>query len=104
MKPTQSSLLADFGVRPRLPDAELEYYEKFIAADVAWDTYEQLLNTTNWQQETITVYGKSYPTPRLTSWVGDEGASYRYSNMTMHPEPWSPLLLELKQQVEAILR
>jgi alkylated DNA repair dioxygenase AlkB len=102
MKPTQNSLFNGAAVLPQLPDAELEYYENFLAADVAWDTYHQLLEVTDWRQESITVFGKTHPTPRLSSWVGDPEASYRYSNMTMQPQPWSSALLDLKAQVEQV--
>lgn len=47
------------------------------------------------------MYGKVLPIPRLQAWYGDEGTDYSYSNMTLFPRPWSPVLLNLKQQVEA---
>lgn len=97
----QTSFLPKAMTHLSLPDAEIEYYSGFVSEDVAWDHYRTLLKTTDWRQEQIQVYGKTHPTPRLSSWVGDEGTDYRYSNMTMHPEPWSDLLTELKTLVES---
>ncbi len=53
-----------------------------------------------WQQDDIKVYGKVYPQPRLTALFGNEGKSYSYSNITMHPHKWSPLLMSIKEKVE----
>ncbi len=96
----QLSLMDAAVTKLSLPDADIEYYANFLAADVAWDTYRALLEGSDWRQENITVYGKSYPTPRLSSWVGDAGTDYRYSNMTMHPLPWTATLQVLREQVE----
>ena len=64
---------------------------------------EQLLHCliagTNWRQETVTVFGKRHLQPRLTAWHGDR--SYTYSGLTLEPEPWTPLLLQVKAAVEA---
>jgi alkylated DNA repair dioxygenase AlkB len=98
----QTSFLTSAMTNLSLPDAEIEYYAGFLSDDVAYDHYSRLLEETNWRQELIQVYGKTYPTPRLSSWVGDAGTDYRYSNMTMTPLPWSQLLTELKQGVESI--
>lgn len=62
--------------------------------------FQQLLSETPWQQPNITVFGKTYPTPRLTAWYGDETASYRYSGIVHQPLPWTALLLEIRRVVE----
>ncbi|MFM7635943.1 MAG: alpha-ketoglutarate-dependent dioxygenase AlkB family protein [Cyanobacteriota bacterium] len=54
-----------------------------------------------WRQETIQVWGKRHPVPRLTCWMGDGGAVYRYSGLLLQPEPWTPLVSDLRQRVEA---
>lgn len=87
-----------------LPDADVRYYPAFIANDVAWAYYECLLKESHWRQETLRVFGKLHLAPRLSSWVGDAGIDYSYSQMTMHPLPWTPLLLNLKARVEAVTK
>lgn len=47
------------------------------------------------------MYGRTVPIPRLTAWHGDDGKSYTYSGITMHPEPWTMPLLGVKAAVEA---
>lgn len=44
------------------------------------------------------MFGKLLPMPRLTAWYGDKG--YTYSGLHNKPQPWLPVLLELKERVE----
>lgn len=83
-----------------LADADVEYHPEFYAEHAAWDLYNSLLDNTDWQQDTITVYGKTHLTPRLTRWVGEPWMDYTYSNHTMKACSWEPLLLSIKQQIE----
>ncbi|MYN05772.1 alpha-ketoglutarate-dependent dioxygenase AlkB family protein [Pseudoduganella aquatica] len=59
---------------------------------------ERLLAETAWRAEAITLWGKQMLQPRLSAWYGD--ARYRYSGMTLEPQPFTPLQLEIKQAVE----
>ncbi|MFB3079593.1 MAG: alpha-ketoglutarate-dependent dioxygenase AlkB, partial [Lysobacterales bacterium] len=38
--------------------------------------------------------------PRLMAWYGDEYARYTYSGIELEPLPWSPLLADIKNQIE----
>jgi alkylated DNA repair dioxygenase AlkB len=60
-----------------------------------------LLQKINWQQDNITVFGKTHPQPRLTALYGNEGKPYSYSNITMQPHPWNSLLQKIKYLIEA---
>ncbi|HWB24736.1 MAG TPA: alpha-ketoglutarate-dependent dioxygenase AlkB [Chitinophagaceae bacterium] len=67
------------------------------------DTYfTQLVNEINWRHEAIKMFGKQVIQPRLTAWYGDEGKSYSYSGITMHPLPWAGALLQIKQRTETL--
>jgi alkylated DNA repair dioxygenase AlkB len=39
--------------------------------------------------------------PRLTAWVGDPGAVYRYSNVVHEPLPFGPTLSDLRARISA---
>lgn len=56
-----------------------------------------------WQQPLVKVYGRQYPTPRLTCWVADPGCSYRYSGLAQAITPWTPELLQLRALLAAEL-
>ena len=83
-----------------LPDAEIEYYPNFFENNRANEFFEKLKNEIPWQQDNITVFGKTHPQPRLTSLFGNEVKPYSYSNIVMQPNAWNPLLLFIKNEIE----
>ena len=84
-----------------LPDAEIIYYPQFFDKEQADQIYAELLQEIAWQQDNITVYGKTHQQPRLTALYGNEGKPYSYSNITMQPHPWNSLLQKIKYYIEA---
>jgi len=83
-----------------LPDAEIIYYPQFFDKEQADKIYPKLLQEIAWQQDNITVFGKTHPQPRLTALYGNEGKPYSYSNITMQPHPWNTLLQKIKYHIE----
>ena len=83
-----------------VPDAEIYLQRNFPTSVAASIALERLLAETPWRSETVTLWGKSYAQPRLTAWYGDPGRAYTYSGITLQPENWTPLLRELKADVE----
>ena len=83
-----------------VPDAEIEYYPNFFEHHRANEFFEKLKNEIPWQQDKITVFGKTHPQPRLTSLFGNEGKPYSYSNIVMQPNAWNPLLMFIKNEIE----
>lgn len=73
---------------------------------VDWRTMslDELENTdfTNirWKQDSINLFNKSIPLPRLTAWYGDPGAAYTYSGIKSEPNPWNEGLLHIKRRIE----
>ncbi|MDR5902321.1 alpha-ketoglutarate-dependent dioxygenase AlkB family protein [Halomonas icarae] len=56
-----------------------------------------------WQRPTLRLYGREHPIPRRQVWMGDTGACYRYSGRDFTPEPWHPLVTDLRDRVVATL-
>lgn len=86
-----------------VPDAEIEYYPNFFNTIRANELFEKLENEIPWQQDNITVFGKTHPQPRLTALFGNEGKPYGYSNIVMQPHHWNPLLMFIKNEIEEIV-
>ncbi|HEY8027553.1 MAG TPA: alpha-ketoglutarate-dependent dioxygenase AlkB [Burkholderiaceae bacterium] len=84
-----------------LPDADIRLMRGFYTEAEADRQFEILLRDTAWRADTITVWGKEYPQPRLTAWYGDPGADYTYSGLRMQALPWSPALGKIKADIEA---
>ena len=85
-----------------LPDAEIIYFPSFFNKEEADKIYLELQEQTPWQQDQITVYGKTHLQPRLTALYGNEGKPYSYSNIKMVPHPWTFLLQKIKFHIESI--
>ena len=85
-----------------LQDADLEYYPNFFNLAKANELFDKLKNDVPWQQDDITVYGKVYAQPRLTALYGNQGKPYGYSNIVMQPHNWSPLIMFIKTEIEAV--
>ena len=85
-----------------LPDAEIEYHPSLFNSEKSNELFELLKNEIPWQHDEITVYGKKHLQPRLTSLFGNDGKPYGYSNIIMQPNRWNPLLMFIKNEVEAI--
>jgi alkylated DNA repair dioxygenase AlkB len=59
-----------------------------------------LIQQIKWRQESVRIYGKVMPQPRLVAWYGDPGKKYAYSGITLTPLPWIDLLREIKRRIE----
>ena len=97
-----NSLFPEEKIIFNLTDAEIDYYPDFFSLVKANELFLKLQNEIPWQQDNITVYGKTYLQPRLTALFGDQGKPYKYSNIVMEPHHWSPLILIIKEELEKI--
>ncbi len=90
------------GGAERLPlvDADIRLWRETDLGIAADTLMQKLIENTAWRQERITVYGKPYLQPRLSAWHGEVG--YRYSGIRLEPNPWTPLLADLRQRIEAL--
>lgn len=88
------------GVLDAVPieDGELYFMPRLPLALDSATVLQRLLAETDWRAEAITLWGKRMLQPRLTAWHGE--ARYSYSGMTLEPQPFTPLQLEIKQAVE----
>lgn len=87
----------------KLKDGEVWFMENFMPLDKANSYFKSFIETINWRQEEIKMYGKTYPVPRKTAWYGYEGFNYKYSGILCNPEPWTKDLLGIKRVIETFL-
>lgn len=85
-----------------LPDAKLEYYLSFIAKEEATKLFKELLQETAWQQDKITLFGKTHLQPRLTALFSSEAKTYTYSGIKMEPVVFPPKVLYIKNAIEKV--
>ncbi len=87
-----------------MPDAEVTFYRNFYNQRESDELFQTLANKINWRQDKIKLYGKEVNLPRKTAWYGDSGKSYTFSGIHLDPEPWTPKLLQIKEQIERVAK
>ncbi|MEL5917033.1 alpha-ketoglutarate-dependent dioxygenase AlkB family protein [Stenotrophomonas maltophilia] len=84
-----------------LDDADIHWHRGWLAADQADLMQQQLEQRIPWQVHRIRMFGRIVDSPRLSCWMGDAEARYRYSGTDFLPEPWQPALLPLRERLQA---
>ncbi|MHA7943367.1 alpha-ketoglutarate-dependent dioxygenase AlkB family protein [Formosa sp. 3Alg 14/1] len=84
-----------------IKDAEIIYYPAFFDPIEADTYFNTLLTTLDWQQDDITIFGKSVPQPRLTALYANNEKPYSYSGITMMPQKFTDSLANIKTKIES---
>lgn len=87
---------------PKIPDGEFYYYPTFLKKKEAVELFLTLQRTIPWKHDKIKVFGKVYDQPRLTSLHALENKPYSYSNITMHPHPFTNELQWIHHKIQKI--
>ena len=82
-----------------MPDADVRYTADWLAVDEADAMLHALLGEVPWEVHTIRMFGREVPSPRLSCWIGDPGATYTYSRTRFEPRPWTPALGALRDRL-----
>jgi len=83
-----------------MKDADVIYYPNFFTQEQSNAYFNTLLNTIEWQEDTIKVFGKTYLQPRLTALYANNKNPYSYSNIIMHPKAFTKELNDIKNKIE----
>jgi alkylated DNA repair dioxygenase AlkB len=86
----------------KLEDGDAIYYPGIFSKIQADSYFNILTNQLTWQQDSITLFGKTYLQPRLTALYANNSNPYSYSNIIMQPKPFSKSLLEIKEKVDTL--
>jgi alkylated DNA repair dioxygenase AlkB len=89
-------------LRLDLPDADVRLWPQALQRDAADALLAGLLQDVPWQTEDILIFGERRRVPRLVSWHGDPGTAYSYSGTAHEPLPWTPQLLQMRDQVQKL--
>ena len=96
-------MLFESSINLNLKGAEIIYYPNFFNMNVANNYFKRLLNNIEWQQDTITLFGKTHLQPRLTAFYANNKNTYKYSNIVMNPHRFKKDLLNIKKTIESEL-
>ena len=86
--------------RKQIQNGEYLHISNFFDKTTSDNYLQTLLNTIDWKQEKMNMYGKELLFPRLTAWYGDNDKPYSFSGITLKPKQWTTELLEIKSKVE----
>lgn len=81
-------------------DGTLNYYSPIFSVVDSTNYFDALLNTIEWKNDEIILFGKKIVTKRKVAWYGDSGIEYTYSNTTKKALSWTKELLEIKLLIE----
>ncbi|MDR6673362.1 alpha-ketoglutarate-dependent dioxygenase AlkB [Xanthomonas sp. 1678] len=84
-----------------LPGADVRWLPGWLAPAEAAALFAQLLAEVEWEVHRIRLFGRLVDSPRLSCWIGDQEASYRYSGTRFAPHPWPPALRSLRERLAA---
>jgi alkylated DNA repair dioxygenase AlkB len=83
----------------QLPGAELEFDPNWLSRQEADALLAGLLGAVPWEIHRIRLFGREVDSPRLSCWIGDAEASYRYSGTLFEPRPWPACLLAVRTRL-----
>jgi len=81
-------------------DGIVNYYGHLFKQEDANNYFEKLLNSIEWRNDELVIFGKKIITKRKVAWYGEKPFEYSYSNTTKYALPWTKELLELKTAIE----
>lgn len=86
-----------------LPDAELRLDPHWLGPVEADALLAALREQVPWEVHRIRLFGREVDSPRLSCWIGDPQAHYRYSGADFTPHPWPDALRALRERLQATL-
>jgi len=83
-----------------LPGASVSYLREWLSVSSADAVFGALLEEVPYTQHRVRMFGRELPAPRLSAWIGDPGAAYRYSRVRHEPLPWTRTLQCLRERLQ----
>lgn len=81
-------------------DGIVNYYGNLLNRKETDNYFDSLMNTIEWKNDQVKIYGKLILTKRKVAWYGDSDFEYTYSNITKQALPWTEELWQLKLLTE----
>ncbi|TPQ24630.1 alpha-ketoglutarate-dependent dioxygenase AlkB family protein [Methylomonas koyamae] len=84
-------------------NGSLQIIERFYAKAECEEIYRRFMLDHDWPVNVYTVGGRRFALPRLQTWHADSGIRYSYRYNLLETRAWTPLLVEIRQRIEAYL-
>lgn len=79
-----------------IQDGWLMFDPHFYSAKESDLIFDELQQMPDWEQGTVTIFGKEYRTPRLESFHAENGLNYGYSGQRMKTHPFNSALISTR--------
>ncbi|MDR0183620.1 alpha-ketoglutarate-dependent dioxygenase AlkB family protein [Lysobacter arvi] len=86
-----------------LSDAQLRFDPHWLGPQEADMLLASLQHRLPWEVHRIRLFGREVDSPRLSCWIGDPDARYRYSGTLFEPHPWPEALRPLRERLQSTL-
>jgi len=86
-----------------LPGAQLQFDPHWLGPLEADALLSGLHRDVRWETHRIRIFGREVDSPRLSCWIGDQDARYRYSGTLFEPHPWPDALVPVRERLERTL-
>ncbi len=83
-----------------LPDADVRHLAGWLPPAQAAALQAALLRDIPWEVHRIRMFGRLVDSPRLSCWMGDADARYRYSGADFLPHPWPDVLMPVRDRLQ----
>ena len=71
-----------------------------IVIDYPSPLFYNLVTELPWQEDIVTLFGKTHVTTRQIVWMGDSDIDYQYSGHTRQTIPWTETVFHVKHHIE----
>lgn len=88
--------------RIELSDADLQWLPQWLRPGEADTLMQQLQQDIPWEVHRIQMFGRRVDCPRLSCWIGDAQARYRYSGTQFEAQPCTPGLKRLRDRAAEV--
>lgn len=96
------SLNKTMNIKNMLPiDGQVFYQRQLWTVEENKSVLISLINEIPWEHDEVMMFGKKIVTRRKVAWYGDSNFTYTYSKVAKVAEIWTPLLVSIKERVEA---
>ena len=83
-------------------DGSAILHNRFFDENFTREAFENLRESTPWEQPEIVMFGKKYPQAGFSTWHTDTGVSYVYSGIERVAHPMTEILHEFRRRCEAV--
>lgn len=83
-----------------IADANVSLVPGYLSAAQGRKLFDTLIDSLDWEQPRLKMFGREVLSPRLHAWHGDDDAHYRWSGRVWQPKPWPPALGRLRDRLQ----